>query len=523
MRLRDFPDALRHDEPVLSHGHHGHDEHPIAVELGHHEDAHGNRASSNGHQAADSHAHPAIVSDPFDAEVQRVGRQLFELSDFYTPPSWSPEAIRDVFLREFIGNEAIKLSALRFVDVFPAIVNDDERIAGHVAEYFGPMLADLQDKLNARKTTGLIACGINWGTSLATRLAEGSPGERKFVAWGSRFALKTMAKQFIAGATLEEVAPRLARVERNGFEFSLDLLGEAVISEQEAAAFRARYHDVLDRLEALMGPFYGRDNTAGPRVNISIKLTALVDHFDPIDPDTTSRDVRHYLRPLLRKAKARGHFVHVDMEKFAYRDLTARILRDVMMEDEFRHWEDIGMVHQAYLCDADIFLADWLKFLERRGTSMTIRLVKGAYWDSEQIWAGQKGWPVPVILRKRDTDAMYERCTKMLLDRYDVVRTAIGSHNIRSIAHAIAYAGRAHVPASRIEAQFLHGMAVPIRLAVRDLGIRSRVYTPCGELLTGMAYLVRRLLENTSQENFLMQKGAHLRSVDELLANPATN
>src|SRR5690606_18361119 len=153
----------------------------------------------------------------------------------------------------------------------------------------------------------------------------------------------------------------------------------------------------------------------------------------------------------------------------------------------------VGTVHQAYLIDSEESLGWFLEELKRRGQPMTLRLVKGAYWDSEQIWARQKGWPVPVYTDKRETDACYERTLRVLLKNHTHVRTPIASHNVRSIAHAIALARALKVPSERFEFQMLYGMAGPIKNAVSDLGYPVRIYTPCGELIPGMSYLVRRI------------------------------
>ena len=134
---------------------------------------------------------------------------------------------------------------------------------------------------------------------------------------------------------------------------------------------------------------------------------------------------------------------------------------------------------------------------------MWVRLVKGAYWDYETVIAAQNGWPVPVFTQKWQTDANFEKLTEFLLANVDWLVPAFGSHNIRSIAHAMAVAEQLKVPHRRFEFQMLYGMADPIKEAIQSLGHRVRIYTPYGQLLPGMAYLVRRLLENTSNESFL--------------------
>jgi RHH-type proline utilization regulon transcriptional repressor/proline dehydrogenase/delta 1-pyrroline-5-carboxylate dehydrogenase len=176
---------------------------------------------------------------------------------------------------------------------------------------------------------------------------------------------------------------------------------------------------------------------------------------------------------------------------------------------------------QAYLKDCEADLRDIITWARARKRRITIRLVKGAYWDYETVLAGQKGWPLPVFSRKAQTDVNFETLSVCLLENDDVVAGAFGTHNVRSIAHVLAHAQQLDVPPRNFEFQMLYGMADAIKSALLLMDLRVREYTPVGELLPGMAYLVRRLLENTSNEGFLANtfaKGAHR---DELLRNPA--
>ncbi len=242
--------------------------------------------------------------------------------------------------------------------------------------------------------------------------------------------------------------------------------------------------------------------------------------FDALHSETTSEGVLERLRPILRTARRLGAFVNVDMEQYAHKDLTYSLFRRVMSEPEFRDWTDVGIVCQAYLREAleDLeALRDWA---QARGTPVSVRLVKGAYWDYEVTMARQLDWPVPVFERKWETDANYERCADFLLENRDVLRPALGSHNVRSLAHVLAKAESLGVPADGFEIQMLHGMGEPIQRAMVDRGLRVRVYTPYGAMLPGMAYLVRRLLENTSNESFLKASSSGDVPVEELLRNP---
>ncbi len=158
--------------------------------------------------------------------------------------------------------------------------------------------------------------------------------------------------------------------------------------------------------------------------------------------------------------------------------------------------------------------------MQRRGTPVWVRLIKGAYWDYETVIAAQEGWPVPVFAQKWETDANYEWLTRFLLEHHRWLRPAFGSHNIRSLAHAMAAAQLLGLPDDAYEIQMLYGMADPIKDALVALGQRVRVYTPYGQLLPGMAYLVRRLLENTANTSFLRASFTEHVPEEKLLMNP---
>jgi len=179
-------------------------------------------------------------------------------------------------------------------------------------------------------------------------------------------------------------------------------------------------------------------------------------------------------------------------------------------------------VIQAYRRDALADLREMVAWSERAlRMPLAIRLVKGAYWDFETVVATAEGWPSPVFAAKADTDASYERCVRYLIEHAGRVRPAFGSHNLRSIAYAVAYARARGLPPGAVEHQLLYGMAEPIHAALCRLGFRVRVYAPVGDLVAGMAYLVRRLLENTSNESFIRHRFAEGQTLEALVAPPA--
>src|SRR5262249_24563830 len=149
-----------------------------------------------------------------------------------------------------------------------------------------------------------------------------------------------------------------------------------------------------------------------PRVNVSVKLSSLFSQFDPIDAVGTSAAVRRRLRPILTLARRHGCFVNFDMEQYSYKDVTLQIFQESLTEEEFRDCADVGIAIQAYWRDPQQDLEELADWVERRGTPVWVRLVKGAYWDYETILARQNGWPPPVWLEKHETDACYEEMTR---------------------------------------------------------------------------------------------------------------
>ena len=335
-----------------------------------------------------------------------------------------------------------------------------------------------------------------------------------------------MAKRFIAGTTVDEVYQSVQKLRERGYAFTLDLLGEAVLTEAEADAYQQSFLDIIKGL----GPQVSQWPTNNvldadqfgqiPRVNVSLKLSALNSQFKSIDPVGSAEIVKRRLRPILRVAREYDAYVHIDMESYDHKDLTLHIFKEILMEDEFRDYPDAGIVIQAYLPDAEKDLKELLKWTKKRGTPIWVRLVKGAYWDYETIRAKYRGWPIPVYQQKWESDVNYEKQTKFLMKNAEWLRPALGSHNLRSLSHGLAWAKTLELPPGSYEVQMLYGMGDGQAEAIAEMGHRVRIYTPFGEMLPGMAYLVRRLLENTSNDSFLRQSVERDAEISQLLINP---
>ena len=444
-----------------------------------------------------------------EISVQARGRRL--LSEVRrqetkgTPTEWFYGKLMALTTRE----ESLKVELFRFVDALPAL-KSPESVSRHLGEYL------------VRPDVPLPAIGVVGLKALASTRPT-----RALLAWASHFGAKSMAARFIAGRNGIEATAAIERLRKIPMTFTMDLLGEAVTSEAEALAYQKKYLDLVADLarvsqswrrvaqleDAPWGPL--------PKVNVSVKLSSLYARFDPMAADATVEAVRERLLPILREARRHGMFVNFDMEQHDFCSVTQRIFTEILSEPEFSDWSDVGIVCQAYLKRAEIDLLALRDWAAGRGTPVTVRLVKGAYWDYETILAAQRHLPVPVWSRKADTDACFERCTELLLDNWNHLRPAIASHNVRSSAKAQALAEAKGLPKRAVEYQVLFGMGEPIGRALAAQGERVRVYVPFGELLPGMAYLVRRLLENSSNDSFIRkadEKGAD----DVLLSMPET-
>ena len=438
------------------------------------------------------------------SEIERRGRQIFDLVDNHPESPFSKAGFYQRLMTLSMRDEQLKLQLFRFVDVLPSLGSSGE-IVEHLQEYFA-------DSNGSQKISKLLGAGI--------RLA-------RIVPWISgpalRWNVSEMARQFIAGRNPNDVMRTLRKRRAQKIGFTVDLLGEAVVSETETDEYAARYLDLLESLahetKEWTDPL-GKNSERFPVVNLSVKISALYSQINPADSADAIAHLAPKLRPLLRRARELGAFINFDMESYAHKNTTLELFKTIFTEEEFRDWPHAGIVIQAYLRDSEADLRNLIEWGRARGTRFAVRLVKGAYWDYETSKSRQNGWDCPVYLQKPASDANFEALTRLLLENESIVTAAFGSHNVRSIAHAQAFAEELGIDRSRFEFQLLYGMAGPIKRALVEMGYRVREYCPVGELLPGMSYLVRRLLENTSNEGFLRAKFSENVPVEDLLRDP---
>lgn len=444
---------------------------------------------------------------PLEPRIRAIGEDLARRSGGRAPGLFDSRWWSQAAINLAMKDPAFKAQLFRFIDVLPSL-HDDARVVQLAEEYFGVMSAHL--------------FGAQWGLKALASTKLGASLSGKAI----RHQVEQMATSFIAGASIEQAVPTLRKLWEDGRAFSVDLLGEASVSEREADAYRDRCLAALQALgEACPGwspaPLLERDHLGPlPRVQLSIKISALYSQLDPIDPESSYRAVAARLRPLLNLAGTLPASVIFDMEQADTKELILSIFMRLFMEEPYRTFPHAGIALQAYRTDTYDDVQRLLTWSRERLVPVTIRLVKGAYWDSDAIRYRQRGWPMPLFERKTQTDVNYERLVRLLLEQSHVIRPAFGTHNLRSLAVVEAVAEALKLQSQAWEYQMIYGMAEPFQHAMSDRGRRLRLYAPVGELLPGMAYLVRRLLENTSNESFLRKEYVESQPLSLLLSPP---
>jgi RHH-type proline utilization regulon transcriptional repressor/proline dehydrogenase/delta 1-pyrroline-5-carboxylate dehydrogenase len=405
------------------------------------------------------------------------------------------------------SDRELRAALFRFVDVVPACRSLDD-LARHLTDF----LEELPDAPLP------IAAAMRISHTRAGRAALGA---------AAASGVRHLAHRFIVGETPAAAMDVLGHLWGQGVASSVDLLGEATVTESEADAYAGRCRDALSELARATRawparPRLERDGSGSlPRANLSVKISALTPLLRPDAPDLGRRDAARRLQPLLQDAGRESAHVHIDMESLDSREVVLDLVLDLLSDPEFASGPSTGVVVQAYLRDASETLdriLDWAATTERT-PPLQVRLVKGAYWDHELAQARQQGWPAPVYEHKADCDRNFEILTRRLLEARPAVRVAIASHNLRSVSHAIALNRLLGGSDLDLELQVLRGLGDELQDALASQGFRVRTYCPVGDLIAGMAYLVRRLLENTSNESFLHEQARGI-PLEQLLAAP---
>jgi RHH-type proline utilization regulon transcriptional repressor/proline dehydrogenase/delta 1-pyrroline-5-carboxylate dehydrogenase len=407
----------------------------------------------------------------FEQLVQTHGSALLATARSQAQASSAAERWIHGLLDRLNRDPKFRIQTLRFIDVLPSL-GDNAELVRLFNEYFDPDEFPLPRFGEFALRTGRLL------------------GDRT-LAGVIRRAVGLLAHQFLAGEKAPEVFAKVREFEAVGRSASLARVGEVILSEAEADRYLQAYLDLI-----------GAASEAGrEQPHLSVKLSSL---YSREGAHKLARGCELVLRRLLvlaRAARSAGAQITLDMEDYDRRPLTLSVFEQWLLHPEFRDWGGAGIAIQAYLRDAPADLDHLIDLAKRRGSPFGVRLVRGAYWDQECVLALQRGWSIPVWLQQADTDRTYEACLDRLFESHPAIRTVVATHNPRSLAYAMARIEQNGLDKTDVEFQMLYGMAAPLQAAVHAMGYPLRIYLPFGEAIPGMAYLVRRLLENSSSQS----------------------
>ncbi|NOR43736.1 MAG: L-glutamate gamma-semialdehyde dehydrogenase [Gammaproteobacteria bacterium] len=432
-----------------------------------------------------------------EKRIQELGSELIiNTRELDVEQNWL-----DALINHAISDPQFRIQTLRFIDVLPSL-DDDIELTRHLQEYFG----SLETPLPELALWGLNQSDKPWLAHIAAPLV--------------RYTIRSLARRFMGGSNIQRACNTVDKLKHAGMSSSLDILGEDSVSEHEADAYLKAYLEMILAMSAhmqawtdleIVDQLHGR---AAPRLNVSLKLSSLYSQIDAADIEGSVRAIKQRLIPILECALEHHAFVMIDMEQYDYKNIILTCFLEILEDSRFRYWPDIGIAIQTYLRDSFDDLSRIVEVLKKRATPATVRLVRGAYWDYETIVADQNNWPSPVWLHKNDTDANFERCMDFLFSEHPVVEAVIATHNTRSLAAAMAIAENHNLSKQDYEFQMLYGMADSLKDLLVQRQQHLRIYVPYGETLPGMAYLVRRLLENSSGQSVLDMGLTHDQPVD---------
>ncbi|HET8726049.1 MAG TPA: bifunctional proline dehydrogenase/L-glutamate gamma-semialdehyde dehydrogenase PutA [Alphaproteobacteria bacterium] len=327
-------------------------------------------------------------------------------------------------------------------------------------------------------------------------------------------AMRILGRQFVMGRTIEEALDRAEGPEAKGYRYSYDMLGEAARTHKDAERYFNAYQKAIDAIGKRSA---GRGPVKGP--GISVKLSALHPRYEAARREEAIALLSERLKALALRARKHDIGFTVDAEEADRLDLSLDIIERVFGDPDLNGWEGFGLAVQAYQ-KRTYTLIDWLADLSRRhGRRLMVRLVKGAYWDTEVKVAQERGLSgYPVFTRKASTDVSYLACARKLLDRRDLFYPQFATHNAHTLAYVLELAG-GH---QGFEFQRLHGMGEPLYDQIVGPDLPCRVYAPVGGHEDLLAYLVRRLLENGANTSFVNRLQDEEVPVEAIVEDPVT-
>jgi RHH-type transcriptional regulator, proline utilization regulon repressor / proline dehydrogenase / delta 1-pyrroline-5-carboxylate dehydrogenase len=391
-------------------------------------------------------------------------------------------------------HDSLRNHMLKFLSVLPTLDFDENG-----EEVMSSLNECLDDTLSDKKLPLYIRLGLDFTQHIFNHYKP------KTSAHIIRSLVRKMATRFVVDE--KHSRESLEKLFSSGRDVTLDRLGELVLSEEEADLYCNRVIAMMDDISSVVTK--GERNLSGIlKSHVSIKISALCSEFRAQAFDHTYNRVAPRLRKIFDHAIQTQTFVHVDAEHYHYRDCVFGIFKKVLVE-YYPNWEDVGIVVQCYLKDSQQHLKEVTEFTRKREIVMPIRLVKGAYWDAETIETEVHGHTSYQYLNKEETDICFRQLVGYSFDNRDALQICVGSHNYIDHLFVETLWKWNYPRARRPEHQCLHMTYEALSVTMAKMGWSVRDYLPVGDLIDGMAYLVRRIMENSSQKGVLSMMRSH--------------
>ena len=443
-----------------------------------------------------------------DEQAKNILKELVKKTANYRSSSF--EKISDYGLSLTAQFDLIRVHLLKFLALLPSLDHDKtgKEVKRNLLESLRRLNEDskaigVQNKRGVRQFPFYLTIVFSLGHKLASFVPAG------LLTSVVRFMVRMMARRFIAGESINTCHDTLRNLRQSKREATLDQLGELVVSAKEADEY---FEKVLQLIHGLKQHIpRGETNKAGIlNAHVSIKVSALSHDFRPQAFESTYAKVAPRLRRILQEAMREEVFINVDAEHYHYRDLVLEIYGKVLLETpDLGQFSQTGIVIQAYLRDGSKHLSDVVELAKKRKVRMPIRLVKGAYWDAETIEGEAHQFTPPQFLNKEESDLHFRQLAYQALKNHEHIQLAVGSHNLQDHAFVESMRELRFPNAPVIEHQCLHMTYEALSHGLAAMGWPTRNYMPIGNLLVGMAYLVRRIMENSSQVGVLSIMRSH--------------
>ncbi len=455
---------------------------------------------------------PHLVSGhqkTIETEMQSIKQSLISEIKRYRPSVF--ERLTDWGLGLTANYALFRIHLLKFLAMLPSLDYDQAgiEVKKNLLESLRRLLADSEQarQLSKEGQFSAIPRYLEILVSLNHKLLLHQPAWT--IAKVVRFCVRYLAKRFIAGESIDRANKSLRKLFHSGRDATLDQLGELVVSEAEADHYCAEVIKLVRGFKQHV-PVGSKNKANIMRANVSIKVSALCSNFNPAAFDFTYQRIAPRLAQVFRAAKEEQVFINIDAEHIHYRDTVFQIFKKLLLtSSEFVDFADCGIVVQAYLQDSYPHFLQILELAKTRGIRMPVRLVKGAYWDAETVEAAAHHSASFQFLNKEETDLMFRQIAISMLENGQYLQLVAASHNYLDHSFVEAYRQKHFPQAPIIEHQCLDMTYEALSKAMARLGWAVRNYVPVGSLLVGMAYLVRRIMENSSQVGVLTIMRSH--------------